>query len=366
MFTIKEIAEALDRPVEGDPSIRLLRVSEPGAAGPDDLALAMSKSYGPALEAGSARAAILWEGADWRGFGLEAAILVPRARLAMASVTRALDRGPSIAPGVHLAAVVDPSASLPDDAAIGPLAVIEAGVRLGRRCRIGPGVVIGQGAAIGDDAVIHARAVIGARVEIGDRFTCQPGAVIGGDGFSFVTPEESGVEKARRTLGDTGEAVEQSWTRIHSLGSVRIGDDVEVGANATIDRGTVADTTIGRGTKIDNLVHVGHNCRIGEDCLLCGQVGLAGGITMGDRVVLGGQVGVSDNITIGDDVVAGGATVILSRVAAGEAILGYPATKMDTNMAMYRALRRLPRLAEQVAEMRRSLSGGKGAKGGDE
>jgi UDP-3-O-[3-hydroxymyristoyl] glucosamine N-acyltransferase len=356
MFTLRQIAETLGRPVEGDGDRALCRAAEPAAAGPDDLALAMSPEYGPAIAEGRARAAILWEGADWRGLGLEGAVTVPRARLAMARITAALDAGPPAPPGLHPTALVDASAEIGEGASVGPFVQIAASVRIGARARIGTGVVIGPDASIGADALIHPRVVIGHRVRIGDRVICQPGAVIGGDGFSFVTPDESGVERARRSLGDQGEIAAQAWTRIHSLGAVVIGDDVEIGANATIDRGTVSDTTIGDGTKIDNLVMIGHNNRIGRDCLLCGQVGLAGGSKVGDRVVLAGQVGVTDNTEIGDDVVAGGATKIMTRVRSGEVVLGYPATAMNTNLAMYRALRRLPRLAEQVREMRAAIA----------
>ena len=192
---------------------------------------------------------------------------------------------------------------------------------------------------------------------IGDRVIIQPGAVIGGDGFSFVTPETSQVETARESLGKSdGAQAPQSWTRIHSLGSVRIGDDVEIGANCAIDRGTIADTEIGAGTKLDNLVHIGHNVRIGRDCLICGQVGMAGSARVGDRVVLGGQCGVSDNIVIGDDVVAAGATKIYSNAPSGRMLMGAPAVKMETHVEMYKALRRLPRLAQTVAELKKALS----------
>ncbi|SFI23701.1 UDP-3-O-(3-hydroxymyristoyl)glucosamine N-acyltransferase [Jannaschia pohangensis] len=358
MFTLAEIAESLGHPVVGDASVVLRRVAEPQAAGPDDLALAMSPAYGPALSAGAARAAILWDGADWQSFGLAGAILVPRARLAMAGITAALDAGPRVKIGVHPSAIIEDGAEIGPDCAIGPHVVIGANARVGARARIGASVTIAEDAVIGDDALIYPGVHIGARVRIGDRFVAQPGAVIGGDGFSFVTPEESGVERVRKTLGDQGELRAQSWQRIHSLGAVTIGDDVEIGANTTIDRGTVADTTIGRGTKIDNLVHIGHNNRIGADCLICGQVGMAGGSTVGDRVVLGGQCGVTDNITIGNDVVAGGATKIFTRVRDGEVILGSPAVKMETNMAMYRALRRLPRALEQLSDLRKIVMGG--------
>ncbi|MGB3406180.1 MAG: UDP-3-O-(3-hydroxymyristoyl)glucosamine N-acyltransferase [Jannaschia sp.] len=357
MFTLQDIADTLGRPVEGDGSLRLSRVAEPSAAGPDDLALAMSPAYREALVAGHARAAILWDGADWQSMGLLGAVLVPRARLAMAAITRALDSGPDMGFGViHPTAIIHESAQLGERVTIGAFSVIGANVRIGDHSRIGANVTVGEGVGIGTDALIHPRVSIGSHVRIGDRFICQSGAVIGGDGFSFVTERESGVEKARKSLGDQGEITDQPWVRIHSLGSVSIGDDVEVGANATIDKGTVADTTVGRGTKIDNLVHIGHNNRIGEDCLICGQVGIAGGATIGNRVVLGGQCGVNDNITIGDDVVAGGATKIFTRVAAGSVILGYPAVRMDTHISSYKAIRRLPRLAEQVAELRKTVS----------
>ncbi|WP_299840311.1 UDP-3-O-(3-hydroxymyristoyl)glucosamine N-acyltransferase [uncultured Jannaschia sp.] len=360
MFTLSEIADTLGRPVEGDGSLRFARAAEPAAAGPDDLALAMSPGYGDALRQGQARGAILWDGADWRAMGLEGAVLVPRARLAMAGITSALDAGPRIVPGVHPTAIVENGAEIGPDAAIGPYVVIGAGARIGARARIAAHATVADEAVIGDDVLLMQGVRIGARVRLGHRVIVQPNAVIGGDGFSFVTPEESGVERARKSLGDQGEIRAQNWTRIHSLGSVEIGDDVEIGANTTIDRGTIANTVVGRGTKIDNLVMIGHNDRIGEDCLLCAHVGVSGGTTIGNRVVLAGKVGVNDNITIGDDVVAGGGTNIYTRVASGEVVMGSPAVKMDTNMAMYRALRRLPRALEQLADLRKRVGGGDG------
>ncbi|TFL18187.1 UDP-3-O-(3-hydroxymyristoyl)glucosamine N-acyltransferase [Jannaschia formosa] len=356
MFTLRDIAETLGRPLEGDGSRHLRRAAEPAAAGPDDLALAMSPAYGAALKAGAARVAILWEGADWREMGLEGAVTVPRARLAMAGITRALDPGPELAAGIHPSAVVDPTAEVGADVAIGPLAVIGPRARIGAGTRLMAHVSVGAEAILGADCLLHPGVRIGSRVTLGDRVICQPGASIGGDGFSFVTPEESRVEKARRTLGAVDEVTPQGWTRIHSLGAVTIGDDVEIGANATIDKGTVADTRVGRGTKIDNLVMIGHNNVIGEDCLLCAQVGLAGGSRIGHRVVLAGQVGVNDNISIGDDVVAGGASKIFTRVPSGSVILGHPAVKMETQLQIQKAMRRLPRLSGQLAELRETVA----------
>jgi UDP-3-O-[3-hydroxymyristoyl] glucosamine N-acyltransferase len=297
--SIREIAKALGAQAEGDLDLTVTGAADPAMAGPDDLALAMAEKYADGLARGRARAAILWPGADWRGVGLAAAIWVPRPRLAMAGLTALMDEGPRIAPGIHPLAVVDPAAQIGPGAAIGPFVTIGAGVEIGPGARIASHVSIAEGARIGAAALILQGVRIGARVRIGDRFFAQPGAVIGADGFSFVTPEKSGVEAVRETLGAQGAVTEQSWVRIHSLGSVVIGDDVEVGANACIDRGTIRDTVIGSGTKTDNLVHIGHNVSVGRDCLLCGQVGIAGSARIGDRVVLAGQCGVNDNIFVG-------------------------------------------------------------------
>jgi UDP-3-O-[3-hydroxymyristoyl] glucosamine N-acyltransferase len=346
---LRDIAAALGAEAVGDLDMIIERASEPASAGPEDLALAMAPSYGDGLALGRARAAVVWAGADWQALGLKAAIFAPRSRYTMAGLTRYLDPGPSIPVGIHPMAVVDPTATIGDGAAIGPFVVIAGGVTIGAHARIASHVTISEGARIGDHALILEGARICARVTIGDRFTCHQGAVIGSDGFSYVTPEKSGVEDIRASLGKRDEIRSQSWTRIHSLGSVTIGDDVEIGVNSCIDRGTIRDTAIGSGTKLDNLVHIGHNVVVGHDCLFCALVGIAGSVNVGDRVVLGGQCGVSDNIFIGDDVIAGGGTKILTNAPAGRVLLGYPAMKMDTHIDLQKALRRLPRLAARVA-----------------
>ncbi|OWY16890.1 UDP-3-O-(3-hydroxymyristoyl)glucosamine N-acyltransferase [Thioclava sp. JM3] len=354
--TIEQIAKALEARAEGDLTIEVTGASEPAAAGPDQIALAMSEKYAEGLQAGKARAALVWEGADWRAYGLEAAVFVTRPRLAMAGLSKAFDPGPSIASGVHPSCVIDPTAVIGADAAIGPFTIVGPDVRIGPGARIVGQVTIGEGARIGAEALIHAGVRIGAQVVIGDRFVCQPGAVIGSDGFSFVTPEPSGVEEIRQTLEQREEITEQKWTRIHSLGTVEIGDDVEIGANTCIDRGTVRATAIGSGSKLDNLVHIGHNVQVGEDCLLCGQVGVAGSTRIGHRVVLAGQCGVSDNITVGDDVIAAGGTNIYTNVPKGRTIWGSPAVKMETQLEINKSLRRLPRLFAQMAELRETVT----------
>ena len=250
---------------------------------------------------------------------------------------------------------VDASAQVGAGAAIGPFVSIGAGAIIGARARIAGHVSIGAGAVIGCDALILEGVKIGARVVIGDRVILQPGCVIGSDGFSFVTPEISGVEEIRTTLGIRSEIRHQEWHRIHSLGAVTLGDDVEVGANTCIDRGTIRSTKIGNRTKIDNLAHIAHNVEVGEDCLICGMVGLAGSARIGNRVVLAGQCGVSDNLTVGDDVIAGAATKIMTSAPAGRVLLGYPALKMDKNIELQKALRRLPRLSLRVGALEQRL-----------
>ncbi len=357
---VAAIARALGADWAGDGALTVSGVAEPGQAGPDDLALAMDAKHAARLGEGRARAAVLWPGADWQALGLEAAIFVARPRYAMAGLTGLFARPLTIAPGIHPSAVIDPSARIGPGAAIGPLTVIGPGVRIGARVRIEGSATVAEGAVLGDDCLLHAGVRIGSRVRIGDRFIAHYNAVVGADGFSFVTPERSAVEAARESLTRGQQAAAdrgpQHWERIASVASVTVGDDVELGACSTIDKGTVADTRIGDRTKIDNHVQIGHNVRVGADCLLCAHAAVAGSSVLGDRVVLGGQAGVADHLVLGDDVIAAGATAILSNVPAGRVMMGYPAMEMKANIAAYKALRRLPRLAKRVEELQRLLS----------
>ncbi len=354
-FTVQQIADAIGAEADGKTDLTIVRAAEPSDAGPTDLAMAMSPKYAESLSKGSARVAVLWQGADWKGMGLDAAIFVHRPRFAMSGITAMLDRGQGVEPGIHPSAVIDPTAEIGADVSIGPLVVVGARARIGDGSIIGPHCVIGIDATLGKDAFLREAASIGPRAIIGDRFIAQPGARIGSDGFSFVTPEVSGVENVRKTLGDQGDAKAQQWLRIHSLGAVEIGDDVEIGANCTIDNGTIRNTYIGDGTKLDNQVHIGHNARTGKNCLICGQSGLSGSAILGDNVVMGGQSGASDNITIGDGVIAAGGTKVISNVPAGRVVMGYPSVKMETHTEIYKAQRRLPRLARDVEALKKAV-----------
>jgi len=317
VIKLKDVAAALGAELLGDADVLVIRPAEPGMAGPDDLALAMTPSYGPALSDSTARAAIVWPDADWQALGLDAAIVVPRARLAMARLTEVF------APQTQ-ATGVDPLSNVRGElgpaVSVGPFTVIYDQAVIGEGSYIADHVSIGRGAQIGKNCVIHAGVRIGAGVVIGDNCILQPNVVIGADGFSFVTEGPSNEERAFAGMGRSPLTPpdDAKRHRIHSLGSVVIGNDVEVGANSTIDAGTIRPTRVGRGTKIDNLVQVGHNVVVGEDCVLCAQAAVAGSTVLGDRVVMGGKSGIKDNVTIGKDVVLGGGAIVLNKIADGQ------------------------------------------------
>lgn len=354
-YTVKQIADAIGADHFGDGSLVVSGVSEPAQATERDIALAMKPDYAQHIATGAAKVAFLWPDADWQSFGLKAAIIARRPRYALAGLSAMLDRGQAYPQGIHPTAFVDQAAAIGKNVTIGAFTCIAAGAVIGDDCVIGPQCYVGVNSTLGAHSLLREGVKIGADVRIGAHFIAQPSAIIGGDGFSFVTPEVSAVEKVRETLGDQGDIATQSWARIHSLGGVDIGENVEVGANTCIDRGSVRPTKIGNGVKIDNLTQIGHNVIIGNDCLICAQVGIAGSTRIGNNVVLGGQTGVSDNVFIGDNVITGGATKVLSNIPAGRVMLGYPAMKMETHIEIYKSLRKLPRLLRDVTKLQKAI-----------
>ncbi len=350
-YKIKDIATALGAEAEGNLDLIVTAVNQPQLTGADELALAMEETYSDALQEGNAKAAVVWDGADWKTLGLEAAIFAPRSRYVLSGVTRVFEKKPQIGSGIHPTAVVDPTAKIGANPSIDPFVVIGANVTLGDNIRIASHVSIAEDAVIGDNALVLQGARIGARVHIGDDFIAQPNCVVGADGFSFVTPQPGAIEEARKTGTISAASETAGFARINSLGAVVIGDRVEIGACSTVDRGTIANTVIGNGTKLDNIVQIGHNVVIGENCLLCGNVGVGGSTVVGDRVILGGKCGVADHVTIGSDVIAAGKAGISSNVPPKRVIMGNPAVKMETNVEIYKATRRLPRLVAKVAAL---------------
>ena len=351
-----DLAQHLGGRLVGDGSLEVRRPVHPAEAeGPGDLALAMDKRLVPLLAACKARTAIVPEGVEVPEGALDGYVAVGRPRVAMAGITEAFERPVHREPGIHATAVIAADASIGADVSIGPFAVIGPRAVIGDRSAILSHCSIGADARLGADCLLHPGARVGDRVTLGERVILHHNVSIGGDGFSYVTPEPGSVETAKAT-GQVG-ATNTALRRINSLGAVTLGDDVEVGANSSIDRGTISDTRIGRNTKIDSLVQIGHNVRIGENCLVCGLVGIAGSVKIGDRVVLAGQVGVGDNVTIGNDSVIAAKSGVGTDVPPRSVMFGIPAQPRDRAFSQIKNLARLKTLFADVAAIKARLKG---------
>ncbi|MCS6860909.1 MAG: UDP-3-O-(3-hydroxymyristoyl)glucosamine N-acyltransferase [Abditibacteriales bacterium] len=273
------------------------------------------------------------------------ALLAENPRLTFAKVVETFAVQRPAAAGVHPTAVVGEDVTLGRNVTIGAYAYIGRGCRLGDNVIVHPHAFIGDNVTIGDDSLIFPFACIHHEVVIGKRVIVHSGAVIGSDGFGYVQ-----------------DAATRRHHKIPQIGTVILEDDVEVGANTTIDRATLDATIIGEGTKIDNLVQIGHNCRIGKHCIIVAQVGLCGSTVLEDYVMLMGQVGVQGHITVGEGVWVGGRGVVLSDVPAGAKVSGFPAIPHAENMRVLAASRKLPdllrtvrHLSKQVEELTRSV-----------
>lgn len=355
-FTVGQIAQALDSEALGDSSLQVSGIEEPKACRADQLALAMAPEFAKEISLGSARAAILRTGAAWESHGLEAAIFVDQPRYALALVTKLFDPGPDVPDGIHPSAVIGDSTEIGEGTSVGPFTIIGEGARIGKGSVIGAHVAIDRHAEIGAGALIHHGVRIGRNVRIGERFIVHANSVIGSDGYSYATRTPGAIDEVRSTLSGRVTQKQAEYVRVHSLGTVEIADDVEMGACSAIDRGTIAATVVGEGTKIDNHVHIGHNARVGKHCLVCAHVAVAGSAVIGDRVVLAGMVGVSDHVTIGDDVVAAGASKLFRDVQPGRSVMGSPAVDLDLNIKMYKSLRRVPRMIAEFNALKKRVS----------
>ncbi len=334
-MTLREIAERLACQLDGEGSIEIGRVAALEDAGPGDLTFFANPRYTSALRRTRASAVI----AGPRDEGAPCAVLrTAHPYLAFARAV-ALFADPWRPPaGVHPQAIVEPGAVIGRDVSIGAFSVVAEGARIGDRSIVWPHVTIGRSAAIGEDCLLHAHVSIRERVRLGNRVVVQDGAVIGSDGYGFArTPEGT-------------------HCKIPQIGDVTIEDDVEIGANTTIDRPAVGETRIGAGTKIDNLVQVAHGVRIGRHALLAGQVGIAGSAVLGDHVTLAGQVGVAGHLTVGGGVIATAQTGIPNSVEPGAVISGYPAIPSREWLKASAVFRRLPELRRLIADLERRVA----------
>jgi UDP-3-O-[3-hydroxymyristoyl] glucosamine N-acyltransferase len=265
------------------------------------------------------------------------AIRVRDPRLALAHALRALTPAARPVPGVHPTCVLAGPVRLGDGVFLGPYVVVGADVEIGDRAQIHAHGIVEDGVRIGPDAVLHARATIRRGCTLGARVVIQSGAVIGSDGFGYAQ------DAARRHIP------------IPQVGTVVLGDDVEVGANSAVDRATLGETRIGRGTKLDNYVHIGHNVEIGEDVAMAAACFIAGSVRIGNRVLIGGMSGVADHLTIGDDAVVLGDTGVTRDVPPRTVVAGRPARpRMEYHRAAA-AARRLPDALRELADLRRRL-----------
>ena len=325
---LAQIATALGARLEnGSPDTEITGVAGIEEAGPGYLTFVANPKYASAARTAKAEAVIVAQNFP----PIPSAMLrSDNPYLAFAKAIELFYHPPKYAPGIHPTAVIHPSAKIGENAHIGPYVVVSEDVRIGRNAVLLAHVVVYPGAKIGDNFLAHAHAVVREHCRLGNSVVLQNGAVIGCDGFGFAKD-------------DSGH-----WHKIMQSGPALIEDDVEVQANACVDRASVGETRIGSGSKIDNLVQVGHGSRVGENTLLCAQVGLAGSTDVGNDVILAGQVGVAGHCSIGDGAIATAQTGIPSDVAAGAIVSGYPAIDNKLWLRCSAVFSRLPEMAKAL------------------
>jgi UDP-3-O-[3-hydroxymyristoyl] glucosamine N-acyltransferase len=334
-MTLRELADRLGCRLEGDGSLDIVRVAGLQDAGPGDITFLANNKYAGALAATRASAVILRDEAP------AAPCAVLRAAdpyLAFARAVGLFTPAPAPPPGVHPLALVSPAATLGRDVSIGPFVVVGDGVAIGDRTVVMPNVTIGAGTRIGADCLIHANVSLRERITLGDRVVLQNGVVVGGDGYGFVRRPDGTHEK------------------IPQVATVVIEDDVELGANTTVDRPAIGETRIQAGTKIDNLVQVGHGVKIGRNVLLAAQVGIAGSTELGDDVMFGGQVGVGGHLTIGKGAVAVGQSGVTHSLEPHVMVAGYPAIEAPQWRKSSVIFRRLPELKRRIEALEARLA----------
>jgi UDP-3-O-[3-hydroxymyristoyl] glucosamine N-acyltransferase len=333
-FTLGQLAEALDARLDGDATRVVTGVAPLDTAAATDISFLTDPRY--ATAAGVSRAGAFIAPAGTQG--------LPAPVLQCASPQRALIQLLTLffppfspTPGIDAAAVVADRASIDPTASVGPLAVVEAGARIGARVQVHALAYVGRGVEIGDDTILYPHVVVRDGVRLGRRVIVHPGAVLGADGFGY-TPDGAQHRK------------------IPQVGGVIVEDDVEIGANATVDRATLGATVIRRGTKIDNLVQVAHNVEIAEDCIVAAQTGIAGSSRLGRGAILGGQVGVSDHITVGEGSIVAAQSGIAQDVPAGAKLAGTWARPMAQAKRIWAAQAAAPEMVVRMKKLERRVA----------
>ena len=332
--TLKEIADLIGGEISGDGSVVITGVAGIKEAEDGDITFLANPKYAPLLNTTRASAIIT----NYDVFDAPKPIIrVKNPSLAFSKTISSFTPHEPIKPsGVHSSAIIGKDVSLGKNVSIGPYVVIEEGVSLGGNSVVYPGTFMGHHAKIGNDALIYSNVSIRERVIIGKNVIIHSGTVIGSDGFGFV-------------------AVEGKHHKIPQIGIVEIGDDVEIGANVTIDRARFAKTVIGRGTKIDNLVQIAHNVIVGENSLIISQAGISGSTVIGNNVVIAGQAGLVGHIKIGDGAVLAAQAGVTKSVPENTVVSGYPARKHETAIKVNACVQNLPKLYKEMKDLKNKI-----------
>jgi UDP-3-O-[3-hydroxymyristoyl] glucosamine N-acyltransferase len=320
-FSLGELAVRFGLTLRGEPQLMVRSVATLSRAEPGSLSFLANSRYRRQLD--STRATAVLVSAEDEGHCPVAALIHPNPYLAYARVASLLHPTSSPVPGRHPSAVLASGARIAPTANIGPLAVVEDEAQIGDRVSIGPGCIVQRGARVGADSVLVSRVNLYPGVTLGERCILHAGAVVGADGFGFAL--NSGT-----------------WVKVPQVGSVRIGDDVEIGANTTIDRGAIDDTVVENGVKLDNQIQVGHNVVIGAHTAIAGCTGISGSAVIGRRCMIGGMVGIAGHLTIADDVVVTGCSLVSASIKKpGSYSSGMPTVETKLWRRMVAHLRRL-------------------------
>jgi UDP-3-O-[3-hydroxymyristoyl] glucosamine N-acyltransferase len=334
---VRELAEWLGATFEGDGEKELSGVAPLETAGATDVAFVGNRKA--AAQAESSAAACLIVPMEWPSPSYRTVIRASEPRTAFARAMNRFYPTAELKPGVHPTAVVGRDVELGAMAYVGPHAVVGDGTRIGVATSIGAGCVVGKRVMLGEGCVLHPNVTVYDNVDIGRGTILHSGCVIGADGFGYVMEHER-------------------WHKFPQVGRVEIGDFVEIGANSCVDRAALGVTSIGEGTKLDNMVHVGHNCRIGKHVVVAAQTGFSGGVVVEDYAVIGGQVGIGDKARIESRAVLGsGCGVLTSKIVrSGETVWGTPARPLKQHLEQLANLARLPEVRREVADLKRRLA----------
>lgn len=331
--TLGELSELLGGELVGEPDIIINGIAGLEEAVPGQISFLANMKYKHKAEESQASAVLVARDSEDLG---KPVIKVDDPRDSYGRLLRIFFPEKERKPGIHSTAIIGENVKIGAGVHIGAHVVVEDGAEIGNGCIIHPGVFIGEDVKIGQVTTIYPNAVLHHRTVVGQRVIIHAGAVLGSDGFGFST-----------TQGQ--------HTKIPQVGHVVIEDDVEIGACVAIDRATTGITRIGRGTKMDNLIQIGHNVTVGENCLIVSQVGIAGSTEVGDRVILGGQAGIAGHITIGDDSVVMAKTGVIGNLPAGSQVFGTPARPHKEKMRLEASLSRLPDLIKTVRQLEKKI-----------